>query len=228
MRFDSLLRAVSVLLLLGFQGLTATPQTAASAAATSYDPRLTFAPLTLPDPVNVYRSSNGAPGPAYWQNEADYEMHAALDTTAKTVRNDEVITYTNNSPDSLTSLWLHMEQNTYRKDSRDRIVNGLPRRKAPVPDSEENPNGRTTEGFVPDSVEIENGNQSVKADYLVEDTRMQIRLPHPMAPKGSVREDPHQVSLPGTGCLGRPDLLGFFEAGGYLRYSAVVSAHVCV
>ena len=47
-------------------------------------------------------------------------MHAALDTTAKVLRNDEIITYTNNSPDSLTSLWIHMEQNIYRKDARDR------------------------------------------------------------------------------------------------------------
>ena len=55
-----------------------------SASATSgYDPRLTFAPLTLPDPVNAYRSSNGAPGPGYWQNEADYELHAVLDTESK-------------------------------------------------------------------------------------------------------------------------------------------------
>ncbi|HTA15511.1 MAG TPA: hypothetical protein VK781_11705, partial [Solirubrobacteraceae bacterium] len=68
----------------------------ASTQATNYDPRLTFAPLSLPDPVNAYRSSNGAPGPSYWQNEADYEMHADLDTKAKVLHNDEVITYTNN------------------------------------------------------------------------------------------------------------------------------------
>ena len=74
----------------------------------SYDPRITFAPLTLPDPVNSYRSSNGTPGPAFWQNRADYEMHATLDTSAKVLHNDEVITYTNNSPDALASLWVLM------------------------------------------------------------------------------------------------------------------------
>src|ERR1700744_4758319 len=159
---------------------------AALGKTSTYDPRLTFAPLTLPDPVNAYRSSNGAPGPAYWQNEADYEMHASLDTAAKVLHNDEVITYTNNSPDALTSLWIHMEQNTYRKDARARIANGGPRRRKPVPDTEDNPNARSTEGFVLDSVEIEHGRESLKADYLVEDTRMQIRLPQPTAPKGSV------------------------------------------
>jgi hypothetical protein len=189
MRFDRLLMAVSVFLLgsVGInEGAVAWSQTAAAAGAATYDPRLTFAPLTLPGAVNAYRSSDGAPGPAYWQNEADYEMHAVLDTTAKVLQNDEVITYTNNSPDSLTSLWIHMEQNIYRKDARGRIVNSGLRRRTPVPDSEDNPNGRTTEGFVLESVVIERGKESLKADYLVEDTRMQIRLPQPMAPKGSV------------------------------------------
>src|ERR1700761_5959751 len=145
MRYDRLLMAASLLVL------------PLAARAQAYDPRLTFATLTLPDPVNVYRSSNGAPGPSYWQNEADYEMHATLDTAAKVVRNDEVITYTNNSPNQLTSLWIHLEQNIYRHDARAGIVNGILHRRKPVPDTEENPNGRSTEGFVFESVELERG-----------------------------------------------------------------------
>ncbi len=45
-------------------------QSAATTGANTtpaYDPRITFAPLTLPDPVNAYRSSNGAPGPQYYK-----------------------------------------------------------------------------------------------------------------------------------------------------------------
>ncbi len=189
MRFNRLLMVVSAFLLGSFAisgGLVARSQTAPTAA---YDPRLTFAPLTLPDPVNVYRSSNGAPGPAYWQNEADYEMHAALDTTAKILRNDELITYTNNSPDALTSLWIHMEQNSYRKDARTRVANGESRPKKPVPDDEDNPNGHTTEGFVLDSVEIERGKEVQKAEYLVDDTRMQIRLSAAVGAQGQRAQD---------------------------------------
>jgi hypothetical protein len=178
MRFESLLTAIFALLPVSV-AWSQTP-------APNYDPRVAFAPLTLPDPVNAYRSSNGAPGPAYWQNEADYEMHAVLDTKTKTLQNDETITYTNNSPDALTSLWIQLDQNIYRKDSRGYLVNGGLRRKKPVPDSEENPNARTTEGYALDSVEIERGKEMLKADYVVEDTRMQIRLPQPMASKGSV------------------------------------------
>ena len=44
----------------------------------TYNPRETFAPLTLPGPINSYRSGNGAPGPDYWQNRADYEIHATI------------------------------------------------------------------------------------------------------------------------------------------------------
>jgi len=154
----------------------------APASASSYDPRITFAPLTLPDPVNAYRSANGAPGPSYWQNSADYEMHADLDTQAKILRNDEVITYTNNSPDALPSLWIQMEQNLYRKDARGQIVNGALMRRmmrlaagGPAP---------STEGFELDAVEIGFGPKAVKADYIIDDTRMQVRLPVPLAPKG--------------------------------------------
>src|ERR1700689_2549593 len=127
----------------------------------TYDPRLTFAPLTLPDPVNAYRSSNGAPGPSYWQNEADYEMHADLDTKAKVLHNDEIITYRNNSPDALPSVWIHMDQNIYRQDARAHIANGGQTRRRAVPDDEDNSNGRTTEGFVLETVELEVGKERV-------------------------------------------------------------------
>jgi hypothetical protein len=151
----------------------------------SYDPRITFAPLTLPDPENAYRSSNGAPGPSYWQNEADYEMHATLDAEAKVLHNDEVITYTNNSPNALPSLWIHMEQNIYRKDSRAHLANGTrPRRRGGPEESGPAP---STEGFVLEAVEIEQGVMRAKADYLIDDTRMQVRLSRPLESKGVLK-----------------------------------------
>jgi hypothetical protein len=158
-------------------------QTDRAPAASSYDPGVTFAPLTLPEPVNEYRSSNGAPGPAYWQNEADYEMHAELDTQAKVLRNDEVVTYTNNSPDALPSLWIQMEQNLYRKDARAQVVNGSMLRRMRVGGSA-SASSPSTEGFVLDSVEIEQGVMHSKAEYVIDDTRMQVRLPRPLASGG--------------------------------------------
>ena len=160
-----------------------------SASQGSFDPRVTFAPLTLPTPVNAYRSSNGAPGPSYWQNEADYELHATLDTAAKELRATEIVTYTNNSPDTLPSVWMQLEQNIYRKDSRGHaILGGLMRRRPNRPGAPQaSPEDMETDGFVFDSVELESGKSLVKADTLVSDTRMQIRLSQPLRHGGKLR-----------------------------------------
>jgi hypothetical protein len=148
----------------------------AQSGAAAYRPLETFAPLTLPDPVNAYRSSDGAPGPQYWQNRADYQMHASIDTQAKVLTCTELITYTNNSPDTLTSLWLHLEQNIYRKDSRSAAA--MPefrRRRTPISGS------TNTNGYSLDSIEIEPLGKTrpapIKAAAIVSDTRLQIELP---------------------------------------------------
>jgi len=157
----------------------------ASSAPSSYDPRITFAPLTLPDPVNQYRSGNGAPGPAYWQNGADYELHAALDTVAKQIRTTEIITYTNNSPDTLTSLWVQLDQNTYRADARARWTGSGTGRGTGRSGGAASTERPSTEGFVLESVEVEAGKTTSKAAYVVSDTRMQIRLKEPLSPRGA-------------------------------------------
>lgn len=147
----------------------------AQPSASSYDPRTTFAPLTLPDPVNAYRAANGTPGPEYWQNRADYVIHASLDPDAARLAGDEVITYTNNSPQALSSLWIQLDQNIYRRDARARFA----RRRI---------HGSTaagyTEGDVLESVEVGRSGHFAKAAYVVSDTRMQIRLTRPLAPHG--------------------------------------------
>ncbi|MDP9039721.1 MAG: M1 family metallopeptidase [Acidobacteriota bacterium] len=172
----------------------ASPRSVVAQAPASFDPRITFAPLALPDPVNSFRSANGAPGPGYWQNKADYVMHASIDTEAKVLTNDEVITYTNNSPDTLPSLWIHLDQNIYRKDSRGaNLGNGAagprPRQRAASGNAGP-PAENHTEGFVIDSFEIAAaapGARPVKADFLVDDTRMQVRLAAPMKPHSQLR-----------------------------------------
>jgi hypothetical protein len=168
---------------------------AQTSGAPGYDPRLTFAPLALPDPVNAYRSGGGSPGPAYWQNQADYEMHATLDTAAKQIANSEIITYTNNSPDTLTSLWLHLEQDTYKKDSRSARLSGGGGRSGRGGDAQV----RNTDGFVFESVEIERDKKTVKADTLVDDARMQIRLGEPLKSHGQLKiRIRYHYQVPGT------------------------------
>jgi hypothetical protein len=64
-----------------------------------------FRPLALPAP-NQIRTGSGMPGAAYWQQKADYDIKASLDTSTHTVRGEETIRYTNNSPDTLRYVWL--------------------------------------------------------------------------------------------------------------------------
>jgi len=66
---------------------------------------------------NRYRSSNGSPGPDYWQQRADYRIMASLDTTSQAVSGSVQIRYTNNSPDTLRYVWLQLDQNLYRPGS---------------------------------------------------------------------------------------------------------------
>ena len=66
---------------------------------------------------NIYRNAAGAPGHAYYQQKADYEISVILDDKTQTLNGEETITYHNNSPDVLTYLWLQLDQNMRAKDS---------------------------------------------------------------------------------------------------------------
>ena len=66
---------------------------------------------------NVYRTASGAPGHAYYQNRADYDMQVELDDEHQRVSGTETITYFNNSPDELTYLWVQLDQNQQARDS---------------------------------------------------------------------------------------------------------------
>ena len=73
----------------------------------------------LPSP-NTIRTASGAPGHAYWQQQVDYTIDATLDEEKRQIQATATITYTNNSPDSLSYLWLQLDQNRFRPDSLDR------------------------------------------------------------------------------------------------------------
>jgi len=81
-----------------------------------------FRRLALPTPTMV-REGSGSPGPRYWQQRADYTIRAALDTATHTITGSETIRYTNNSPDSLRYLWLQVDQNIYKANSRGAALN---------------------------------------------------------------------------------------------------------
>ena len=69
---------------------------------------------------NTYRSASGAPGPDYYQQQANYVMNVELDDKNHKLYGEETITYINNSPDALEFLWVQLDQNIRTKDSKAR------------------------------------------------------------------------------------------------------------
>lgn len=136
--------------------------------ASKYDQHKVFKPFFYPQNGNFFRAASGAPGSKYWQNRADYKMDVTLDTTAHRLSGSVIITYTNNSPDALDFLWLQTDQNIYREDSRAQATTVIA-------------GGRfANTGFTPGdeikAVTILKNGKAEKASYLVNDTRMQIKL----------------------------------------------------
>ena len=66
---------------------------------------------------NRYHNASGAPGVDYYQQKVDYKMDLELDDVSSKLYGEEVITYTNNSPDELSYLWLQLDQNIRKKDA---------------------------------------------------------------------------------------------------------------
>ena len=66
---------------------------------------------------NMYRTASGAPGPEYYQQQADYKMDIELDDKNARLDGVETITYHNNAKESLEYLWLQLDQNSSNKNS---------------------------------------------------------------------------------------------------------------
>jgi hypothetical protein len=74
---------------------------------------------TIPTP-SAQRIASGAPGAAYWQNTADYDISVELDDVKRSISADATVTYHNASPDALEYLWVQLDQNylSHQADSR--------------------------------------------------------------------------------------------------------------
>jgi hypothetical protein len=142
-----------------------------SFAQSKYNPAELFPSLPLLPAGNEYRTATGEPGPAYWQNQADYLLDVALDDQTNVISGTATITYTNNSPKALSSLWMQLEQNVFKKDSR-----GIQSRLFLY----KNPGEQVADG----GYEIESikfaGDNAGDIKYYIYDTRMQLELPQPL------------------------------------------------
>lgn len=150
--------------------------------ATKYNYRDAFAPFFYSSNGTQTRSASGQPGPEYWQNRADYKLTAQLNDQTNEISGSEILTYTNNSPDKLGFLWMNVDQNLFKADSRGNAV-------IPVGGSRNGAHGQTFDGgFTIKSVKVvsTSKDKSVERDakFTISDTRMQIILPAEVAANG--------------------------------------------
>jgi len=142
-----------------------------------YDQHKVFDPLFYTDKGNQFRTAGGAPTQKYWQNRADYQINVALDTIRNQISGSTLITYTNNSPDGLPFLWLLLDQNIYRQDSRAEATTPITGGRFA--------NKAFTLGEEIKAVSIIRNGKAEPANYLIADTRMQIKLKDSLKAAGS-------------------------------------------
>jgi len=156
----------------------------------------------LPTP-NEQRAASGAPGPRYWQQRADYSIEVELDDANQRITGRETITYHNNSPDTLSYLWLQLDQNLFARDSDAVLTQAAPEFKReqplefdarnPAPPGPEQIPFSTLDRVLAQSV-FEGGYRITAVKdargqplrHSVVKTMMRVDLPSPLAPGQSV------------------------------------------
>lgn len=149
-------------------------QTADTSSVSKYNYRDAFAPFFYSKNGNEYRAADGQQGPKYWQNRADYQLSATLNDETNLISGSEVLTYTNNSPQKLDFIWMQLDQNLFKQDSRGTAI-------VPLTGSRNWGKGEVFDaGDKILSVKVDD----VDAKYLINDTRMQIFLPKTLEANG--------------------------------------------
>ena len=130
---------------------------------------------------NMFRTASGAPGPAYYQQQADYKIDIELDDKNSRLSGSEIVTYYNNSPDTLEYLWVQLDQNQAAKNSQ-----------TPLAESQRMdqvlPVGNFANKFLKEELERGFNIEFVKdakgnpLSYTINQTMMRINLVSPMKP----------------------------------------------
>jgi hypothetical protein len=130
----------------------------------------------LPTP-NEYRTASGAPGAKYWQQRADYDIDVKLDEKNLSVIGTETVTYHNNAPESLSYIWLQLDENQHDPSNE---VNYFDENKVNEPLTQESLKSLETKtnleglGDKIDAVTDENGKT---LHYIINGSMMRIDLP---------------------------------------------------
>ncbi len=123
---------------------------------------------SLPTPRNIQlaydkgtRSTSGAPGKNYWQNEASYTIHVEFSPDTRLIRGTVQIEYFNHSPDKLNTIWFKLYPNLFKK--------GVPHAVDILPDD-------IGDGLTIDKLAI-NGKASDSSKLEIDGTNMVVSIP---------------------------------------------------
>lgn len=150
----------------------------AQQSASKFSAYEAFEPLFYSSDGDDIRTASGRPGSKYWQNAADYKINVQFDDEQNSITGSVVITYKNNSPETLPFLWLQLDQNIYKADSRGAAV-------TPVSGgrwANRNFNG----GYTIEAVTLIAAGKERKVEHEVVDTRMRVDLPAALKAHGGV------------------------------------------
>ena len=128
---------------------------------------------------NMYRTASGAPGPEYYQQQADYKIDLELDDKNAKLFGQETVTYTNNAKESLDYLWMQLDQNQQSRKSLSPLVQNS------VTDPAMSPKGfsrtyleeKFDGGF---NIEYVKDVAGKPMQYTINQTMMRIELPKPL------------------------------------------------
>ena len=128
---------------------------------------------------NMFRTASGAPGPAYYQQQADYKIDIELDDKNSKLSGSETITYYNNSPDTLEYLWVQLDQNQAAKNSQSPLAENQRTEDVFTPNNFANKflKQGLERGFTIEYIKDSKGNE---LPYTINQTMMRIDLPTPM------------------------------------------------
>jgi hypothetical protein len=128
---------------------------------------------------NMFRTASGSPGPAYYQQQADYKIDVELDDKNSKLSGSETITYTNNSPDTLDYLWVQLDQNQAAKNSLSPLAENQKTEEVFTPNKFANKflKQPLERGFNIEYVKDSKGNA---LSYTINQTMMRIELPAAM------------------------------------------------
>ncbi len=132
---------------------------------------------------NMFRTASGAPGPAYYQQKADYKMDIEIDDKNQKLYGKETVTYYNNSPEPLEYLWVQLDQNMRAQNSKTPLVEN--QRIAPALTAEKFAKEFMENGFDGGfNIEYVKDKSGKNISYTINQTMMRINLATPLKPGG--------------------------------------------